>query len=39
MAGDPLVETPEDAIKCFEETDIDALYFPEVAKLRAKSTF
>ena len=38
MAGDPLVETPQDAIKCFENSDIDALYFPEVAKLRAKST-
>ena len=38
MAGDPLVETPEDAIKCFEETDIDALWFPEISILRAKST-
>ena len=36
LAGEPLVETPEDAIECFECSDIDYLYFPEVQKLRAK---
>ena len=25
VAGQPIVETPEDAIKCFLSTDIDAL--------------
>ena len=36
MAGDPLVETPEDAIRCFDNSEIDYLYFPEVQKLRGK---
>ena len=36
LAGDPLVETPEDAIECFECSDIDYLYFPDVQKLRGK---
>ena len=36
LAGEPLVETPEDAIECFECSDIDYLYFPEVQKLRGK---
>ena len=36
LAGDPLVETPEDAIKTFEESEIDYLYFPEEQKLREK---
>ena len=36
MAGDPLVETPEDAIKTFEGSARNYLYFPEVQKLRAK---
>jgi len=36
LAGDPLVETPEDAIECFECSEIDYLYFPEVQKLRGK---
>ena len=36
LAGDPLVETPEDAIECFECSDIDYIYFPEVQKLRGK---
>ena len=26
---EPIVETPEDAIKCFKGTDIDYLYFYE----------
>jgi carbamoyltransferase len=25
VAGEPIVETPEDAIKCFLSTDIDVL--------------
>ena len=36
MAGEPLVETPEDAIRTFEDSSIDYLYFPEVHKLRQK---
>ena len=36
LAGEPLVETPEDAIECFECSEIDYLYFPEVQKLRGK---
>ena len=36
MAGEPLVETPEDAIRTFEDSAIDYLYFPEVHKLRQK---
>ena len=36
LAGDPLVETPEDAIECFECSDIDYIYFPDVQKLRGK---
>lgn len=29
LAGEPLVETVEDAIKTFTQTDIDVLWFPE----------
>ena len=36
LSGEPLVETPEDAIKTFEGSAINYLYFPEVQKLRAK---
>ena len=36
LAGEPLVETPEDDIECFECSEIDYLYFPEVQKLRGK---
>ena len=36
LSGEPLVETPDDAIDCFECSDIDYLYFPEVQKLRGK---
>ena len=36
LAGEPLVETPEDAIETFEDSAIDYLYFPEVQKLRGK---
>ena len=36
LAGEPLVETPDDAIDTFECSAIDYLYFPEVQKLRGK---
>ena len=36
LSGEPLVETPEDAIETFEDSAIDYLYFPEVQKLRGK---
>jgi len=36
LSGEPLVETPEDAINTFENSDIDYLFFPEVHKLRGK---
>ena len=36
LSGEPLVETPEDAIDTFEYSAIDYLYFPEVQKLRGK---
>ena len=33
---EPIVETPEDAIKCFLKTDIDFLYFYEQGILVGK---
>lgn len=36
MAGESLVETVNDAIKTFEKTDIDILWFPEVKKMLTK---
>jgi carbamoyltransferase len=36
LAGEPLVETPEDAMKTFYTSDIKYLYFPEVGKLVTK---
>tara|TARA_Y100000592_G_scaffold6801_1_gene9709 strand:- start:1071 stop:1670 length:600 start_codon:yes stop_codon:yes gene_type:complete len=36
LSGEPLVETPEDALETFEDSAIDYLYFPEVQKLRGK---
>jgi len=33
---EPIVETPQDAIDCFEKTDIDALYFFDSKKLILK---
>jgi|TARA_R100000742_G_C4261330_1_gene79102 carbamoyltransferase len=36
LAGDPLVETPRDAIDTFMKTEIDYLYFPEVKKVISK---
>ena len=29
VAGEPIVETPEDAIMCFLKTDIDALFIED----------
>ena len=29
LAGKPLIETPQEAIETFENTDIDILWFPE----------
>ena len=34
---EPIVETPEDAIKCFNGTDIDYLYFYDYNILVSKS--
>jgi carbamoyltransferase len=36
LAGEPLVETPEDAINTFTNSEIDCLYFPENKKLICK---
>lgn len=36
LAGEPLVETPEDAFRTLENSDIQYLYFPEVGKLVRK---
>lgn len=34
VAGEPIVETPEDAIKCFLGTSIDALYLEDVLLIK-----
>ena len=36
LAGDPLVESPRDAIDTFMKTELDYLYFPEVQKVISK---
>ena len=36
MAGEPLIESFKDAIKAFEETDIDVLWFPEKDRIIEK---
>ena len=36
VAGEPLVETVEDAIDTFNKTDIDILWFPEIKKMIKK---
>ena len=33
LAGNPLVETPEEAIKVFKESKIDVLWFPEINRM------
>lgn len=36
LAGQPLVESPEDAMETFHESEIPHLYFPEVGRLISK---
>ena len=36
VAGEPIVETPEDAIKCFLNTNIDALLIDEILLVKTK---
>lgn len=36
VAGEPIVETPEDAIKCFLKTDIDALLIEDYLLIKDK---
>ena len=36
IAGDPLVETVEDAMDTFNKTAIDILWFPEIKKMIQK---
>jgi carbamoyltransferase len=36
VAGEPLVETVDDAIDTFNKTDIDILWFPEIKKMIKK---
>ena len=39
LAGEPLVETPEDAINTFERSDIKVLWFPEINRMMRKCEF
>jgi len=36
LAGDPLVESPRDAIDTFMKCELDYLYFPEIQKVISK---
>lgn len=36
MAGEALIETPEEAINTFEKTDLDCLWFPETDEILTK---
>ena len=36
VAGEPIVESPKDAIKCFLGTDIDALLFENILLIKNK---
>ena len=36
LAGEPMVETPEDAIRTLENSELDYIYFPEIGILRGK---
>lgn len=38
LAGEPLVETPEDALNTFYKSNIDILWFPEVKKAIQRET-
>ena len=33
LAGDPLVETPDEALDTLKKSEIDYVYFPEINKL------
>ena len=33
LAGDPLVETPDEALDTLKKSDIDYVFFPEINKL------
>ena len=33
LAGDPLVESPEDAIETFDKSDIDCIYFADIKRI------
>mgnify|MGYP001193300275 FL=1 len=33
LAGDPLVESPEDAIETFDKSDIDCIYFADIERI------
>lgn len=37
LAGEPLVETPEDAIKTLKSSPLDYIWFPEIGVLTSKS--
>jgi carbamoyltransferase len=36
LAGQPLIETQEEAIECFSTTNIDVLWFPETGRCLVK---
>ena len=38
LAGEPLVETPDDAIDCFNRSDMHVLWFPQVRRMYKKSS-
>jgi carbamoyltransferase len=37
LAGDPLAETPEDALNILEKSSLDFVWFPEISKIVEKS--
>lgn len=36
LAGDPLIETQQEAIECFYKSELDVLWFPEIGKCLTK---
>jgi carbamoyltransferase len=36
LAGNPLVETPEDAFYTLKNSELDYVWFPEISKLVSK---
>jgi carbamoyltransferase len=36
LAGEALVETPDDAVKTFNESELDCLWFPEISRALVK---